>query len=57
MNLARALYIPAIAAIMAGMWCLHDGQAAEAAMIGMFGTMISLIGLCAAIRAAKMIKL
>jgi hypothetical protein len=57
MNLSRSIYIPAIIAFLLGVWLLCHGDAVNAAIIGMFGTLVALIGFLAAVREAGLIKL
>lgn len=57
MNLARALYIPALISFLVGVYSLCQGEAKYAALIGLYGAMIAIVGFCAAIRSAKLINL
>lgn len=56
MNLARALYIPAILVLVIGILSLITGDAKNAALAGILGTLCGLLGFCAAVRDAGLIN-
>lgn len=56
MNLSRAFYIPAFIAFLIGVMFLTHGMSSEAVLIGMLSTLIAIIGLCVAIRSARVSK-